>query len=177
MRDPYRQSGPVWGLEAGISFTSSGNIGVSAATANAVEGLRAIATRSAMPPGTAVLDLTGQSPGLVFALQGTPVNSPWVPGNYPGSDELLRRTVDRLSCDLIVSGWLLVQQEGTRSIEDAFFAATGSQRNDYEMLGSAAAPIAGGDPRDALRPIVLLRGTRDLSTAAAECRVARSERG
>ena len=177
MQDPYRQSGSVWGFRAGISVTSSGSIDVSAATAEAVAGLQSIAIRSAMPPGTAVLDLTGYSPGLVFALQGIPVNSPWVPGGYPGSDEVLRRTIDRLSCDEVVRGWLLIQPGGPRSIDENFFVETGSRRSDYVMLGSVTPPRASGDSSAAPPPIMLLRDTRDSTAAATECRAARYARG
>ena len=128
-----------------------------------------------MSAGDPVIDLTGQAPGLVFALDGQAVNSPWVPGAYTGSVDLLRRSVESLSCREVAESWLLDQPGGPRSVGEGFFSAIGADVDDYVVLGSVALPPTSSEPTEAQPPVRLLRDRREASVAVPACEIARAK--
>ena len=175
-QEPYRQPGPAWEAEARVMAGSGRSLRVSEATAEAVGDLQAMARRSGLGPGTTIIDLTGQAPGLVFALSGTAANSPWVPGSYPGSENLLRATLERLTCRDATGAWLLVQQGGPRSMAEAFFPAVGASADDYTVLGSAAYPPTNLASAVDQPPVQLLRGDRTPAVAERACDMSRERK-
>ena len=126
-----------------------------------------------MPPGAVVIDLTGQAPGLVYALDAQPLNSPWVPGGYPGSAEALRVTIDRLSCHQVRAVWLLDQPGGPRNLAAAFFPAVGANASDFEVLGDVDPPPTSNDSTVVEPPFRLLRDRRTAAAAEQDCQSAR----
>ena len=166
---PYRQPGPVWNYEDMVRVGDGDELRVSTPTAGAIQKLREIARRAGMSAGDPVIDLTGQAPGLVFALDGQAVNSPWVPGAYTGSVDLLRRSVESLSCREVAESWLLDQPGGPRSVGEGFFSAIGADVDDYVVLGSVALPPTSSVPTETQPPVRLLRDRRDFGVAVLAC--------
>ncbi len=175
MQHPYRQAGPVWRFDTVLHLGAHGDLKASAATAHAVANLHALGSDAGLTPGTSVIDLTGQAPGLVFALDGRSINSPWVPGGYPGSGELLVATVDRLPCHEVTSAWLLDQPDGPRSLAEPFFQAIGASADNYAVVGSVTPPTTSstGPSQPEIR---LLHDRRDAADAQRACQTAREER-
>ena len=173
-QQPYRQEGPVWQNEARVQVGRGGVLRVAETTADAVDGLQSIAQASGFQPGTSLIDLTGQAPGLVFVLSGRAANSPWVPGGYPGSEAVLRATLDRLPCRDVTSAWLLVQLGGPRSVADGFFPAVGASISDYSAVGSVSYPRSGSAPAGDQPRIRLMRSDRSSSAARQACEIVRA---
>ena len=60
-------------------------------------------------PGTPVVDLTGQNPGTLFALEAEAVGAPWIIGGARGSLDFVTRTLQRVPQDKLKRSWLLVE--------------------------------------------------------------------
>jgi hypothetical protein len=75
--------------------------------------------------GDGMIDMTGQSPGIVFAIGGVALGEPWLLGNYPGSTAFAKRALARVSCEQLVNAWILVAPEGERKISDAVLRSAG----------------------------------------------------
>ena len=174
MQHPYRQPGRVWDYTEPVRLGGGDELRVSTPTAGAIQDLREIARSAGMSAGDPVVDLTGQAPGLVFALDGEAVNSPWVPGALSGSTDLLRRSVDSLSCQEVAESWLLDQPGGPRSVAEGFFSTVGADVADYVVLGSVALPPTSSGPAEAQPRVRLLRDRRDSSVAVLACESARA---
>lgn len=96
--------------------------------------------------GTPVIDLTGQSPGILYAIGAKNIGQAWMIGGYPGSEELAVSSLKNVSCQEISIAWLLAEPEGPRKIPQQIlssFAAIISV--DYEIVGTfRTAEGAGG---------------------------------
>jgi len=176
MDQPYRQPGPVWRDHATVVVGDDARIKVADDTAAMLAGMRSLARGAGLAPGDTVIDLTGEAPGLVFAIGAVARNSAWVPGAYPGSDGLLRTSVDALSCRELARVWLFDQPGGVRSVADAFYPAVGATPADFETVGSVPVPSLGIANAAPQPPIRLLRDRRDPANAVAACEQAREAR-
>jgi hypothetical protein len=78
-----------------------------------------------------VLDLTGDGPGLIYALGGRPLGVVWLPGGYPGSQITAARLISRLPLGALQGAWLLTSSTNPRRI-------VGWQRMLDERLGAGA---------------------------------------
>lgn len=102
-----------------------------------VELLRAGFTQS-----TGVLDLTGQSPGLLFAVGAKSIAQPWLVGGYKGSDLLAIEALRDVSCSDLRRSWVLTEPEGWRRISVHVLRASGINFPDnYELIASWAVPV------------------------------------
>lgn len=136
-----------------------------------------VATQSARGAGLRthqpVIDLTGNSPGILLAAQARPLGQPWMVGAYPGSDALAKEVLNAEQCGTIARAWLLAEPGGPRSltIEDVL-AHVGAKPQDYEIVASFwTPPYAGGYIER--REQHWLRPTRDTAVATAACEAAR----
>lgn len=87
--------------------------------------------------GTSIIDLTGQSPGILFALGAKSIGHPWTLGGYSGSLPFLKAGLSRFSCEDIVTAWVLVEPDGPRSISDVVMASLGAEfPSGYTQVGT-----------------------------------------
>ncbi len=176
MDQPYRQPGPVWRYDAVAVVGTDATLKLSDPTARTLTELRAIAGDAGMVADDPVIDLTGEAPGLVFAIGGQALNSAWVPGNYPGSEGFLRTSVDQLSCRQLSDVWLLDQPGGIRSVAAAYYPAVGATPDDFDVVGSVDVPPIGIPNSPVEPPIRLLRDRRAPALAERACLAAREQR-
>ena len=66
--------------------------------------------------GTPIIDLTGQSPGILHALGAANIGQAWTIGGYKGSEKLAVSALQKVSCEQLVKSWLLVEPKGPRSL-------------------------------------------------------------
>lgn len=66
--------------------------------------------------GNPLIDLSGQSPTLLYALGAESIGAAWMIGGYPGSSKYVQAVLGRVSCEKISEAWLLVEPSGPRSI-------------------------------------------------------------
>lgn len=177
LENPYRQDQPLW------LNTHETEIGRKGATVRLSDGYgtyveRAMeAARSAgFTPGTPVIDLSGQSPGVLYAMRAESIGQAWMIGGYPGSLRLTGAALRRVDCARVVGAWVLHEPDGPRSIPARLTSEWGGDiRRHYEEVAQwRTAEGAGGYPN--ARVQILLKPTRDLAAAVAACEAARTNR-
>jgi hypothetical protein len=87
-------------------------------TRTTLDSLLSTAHAAGWKPGEAMLDLTGDGPGWVYALGATPFGVPWLLGGYPGSSLAARQLVTRIDADRLREAWLLTSEDNPRRIKE-----------------------------------------------------------
>lgn len=116
MADPYRLPGPLWKQTEPVQIGAlSSVLLVDKATATYITDLRQAAAARGFKMGTPIIDLTGASPGTVFALGGEAPGIPWLSGGYVGSVAYVRETLSRVPLEHLRHGWILTTT-GTKEV-------------------------------------------------------------
>ncbi|MBM3938979.1 MAG: YfhO family protein, partial [Sphingomonadales bacterium] len=114
---PYRQPQPLrlnsTALEIGSEKAS---LVLSQGFADYIVKAVSVAREAGFEAKTPVIDLTGRSPGIVFALGAESVGQAWIIGGYPGSISFAEAALVNAPCDRVASAWVLVEPNGPRSI-------------------------------------------------------------
>jgi hypothetical protein len=128
-----------------------------------------LAHQSAFTEGTPVVDLTGQSPGTLYAIGAANIGQPWTVGGYPGSAGLATIMLGKASCDDLGRSWLLSEPGGPRSISlDVLLSFGADAEKDYIKVGALiTAPGVGGYSE--VRTQYLLKPRRSLDEASRAC--------
>lgn len=142
MRTPYRQPGPLWSngerVELGAPASS---LLMHPVLATQIRSAMEAGRTHGMAEGTAVIDLTGRSPGLVYAMGGQSIILPWMIGGYPGSCQRTLAAVRRVPCAELASAWVIDEPEGPRRIcSELIHAFGGDLDRDYEVVAEWDAP-------------------------------------
>lgn len=152
LEQPYRQPQPLRlnastlaiGPQRAPLVLSEGYAEYLASTMN-------VAEKAQFHPDTPLIDLTGQSPGILYALGARSIGQAWMIGGYPGSLTLAKAVLGRTSCEEIAAAWILFEKDGPRSIPIELMASLGADfPNDYRSVGTwNTASGAGGytEPR------------------------------
>jgi len=113
----YRQLSPLGEQVVPVRLGAVGNtLLVDATTRETLESVIGAARAAGFASGQAVLDFTGDSPGLVYALGGRPLGTAWLLGGYPGSEAAAARLLAHLSPPALQSAWLLTSEDNPRAI-------------------------------------------------------------
>lgn len=164
---PYRQLTPLRDMSSRIEVPmgSTSTLLAEDDIAGLIRDFQGAAVRAGMHPGTPVLDLSGESPALPFALDATPVGAAWVIGGYPGSKEVASTQLRRTNCATLATMWLIDGPGGARSIDPVVLADVGLDATvDFRVV--AEADYRGGARR-------LLAPARSSADVAARCEAAR----
>jgi hypothetical protein len=138
-----------------------------------IEKALAGATRNGFKPNDPMIDLTGRSPGLLYALRADSIGYPWIAGGYPGSEKVAFLALGRVSCDALAESWLLTEPTGPNAIPIAVIASFGADASDYALAASfETAEGAGGYATRYDQQI--LRPTRPKEAAIRSCETARA---
>lgn len=175
---PYRQAQSVFEFTAQVEVGRAGStVSVTDAAAPFLRETRRIFAEQGLDDGHPVIDLTGQSPGVIWAGGAMAVDHPWVIGGYDGSDEHERAALAALECTQAVDSWVLIEEDGPRTIDPAVLTAFGADwREDYAEAARWPAPQIGRRPWDVERgTLVLWEPTRSSSEAVDACEQAREE--
>lgn len=86
-------------------------------TADELNGFAKIATSNGFKTGMAILDLTGDGPGLIYRLGGRPLGVAWLLGGYPGSSQVASMVVGQLEKSQLQCAWLLTSSDSPRRIQ------------------------------------------------------------
>jgi len=98
-------------------------------------------------PGSPILDLSGQSPGLIYAVNGRAIALPWMIGGYKGSDALASAAIAKVPCNDLYSAWLIVEPDGPRSIDISILNDFGIDIYDqskYQKVAHLVTPKGAG---------------------------------
>jgi hypothetical protein len=126
--------------------------------------------------GTPMIDLSGQSPCILYAIGASNTGQAWTVGDYPGSDKLAVEMLKRVSCEELSRAWLLAEPEGPRKISPMILSSFGANlATDFEIVGTLkTAEGAGGYNEIRLQQILKpVRSVDAAMTACVACRTIR----
>lgn len=144
-KTPYRQPDELWSYNrelAGVDRIR--HLKLADLTADYLETALVAISESGFTSGGAVLDFSGQSPGLVFAAGGISPGQPWNLRGYPGSKERLRIALMTVGCEKLVSSWIIMHDDPTLGFKEDSMRAVGLDFGDYKKEGTWPALDYGG---------------------------------
>jgi hypothetical protein len=102
-----------------------------------------------------VIDLSGQSPGILLAVNAKNIGHPWTLGGYPGSLAFMKAGLSRFSCEETSHAWVLYEHDGPRNISAEIMQEIGAYfPEDYQRVATwYSAPGAGGYPTPRLQEL------------------------
>lgn len=176
MDRPYRQPQPLWLNTETVEFGSSGSdLVLSSSFAAYIINAKTVAIQAGFKPGTAILDFSGQSPGIVYALEGKSPGQAWMIGGYTGSEVRALAALKSVSCETFSDAWLLIEPEGPRSLNTKILSAFGlAFPEDFQSVGKWVTN-ARGEWTPPIREQYLFKPTRSVREAVAACVSARNE--
>lgn len=174
---PYRQPPDLWKNHAAFLLRDKSRLILDATYRDYLTQAVHTAGGGGFRPGMPAIDLTGQSPGILFAIGAHSLGQPWLPGDYRGSDGLAITSLDQASCRDIARAWLLEEPAGPRSLStNSVLRRSGAERGtDYALAGTLLTPENAGGYMEKRRQN-LLRPTRSVEKAEMACLKARQKR-
>lgn len=169
METPYRQPEPLRLNTHTIKIGQSGSsLVLSQDYATYLTAAITDSSKAGFQPNTPVIDLTGQSPSVLFAIGATNIGQAWMIGGYPGSFHMATEALKRVPCEQLAAAWLLNEPEGPRSLSDSLVSTFGASLSDYEVVASwhTAKGAGGYDQRPAQQ---LLKPVRNSGTSIKAC--------
>jgi hypothetical protein len=138
MEYPYRQTQPL------RLQTSAAEIGrensrllLTADAASYLRQLRRLADENGFTPGSPMLDLSGVSPGSVFAVGGRALGVAWTLGGYPGTADFVAAALKLQACEAIGKAWILTEPDSKGSLSPDMLRQFGIEiARDYSETGS-----------------------------------------
>ena len=178
MDHPYRQPQPLRENNTPVEVGKAGSTLILAESFERyLSEAMDLAKRGAFSRGTPMIDLTGRSPGLLYALGAKSIGQAWLVAGYPGSHEFAADALKRVACEELSVAWLLTEPGTDTAISSDVLSGFGADlSSDYEVIGTltrAETPIAneGGFPYDTQ---YLLKPIRSAETMTAACLAART---
>jgi hypothetical protein len=145
--NPQRQPQPLY-LNRSVTLVGKGSpLILSDGFSEYIENARAALSRNGFVVGTPILDLSGQSPGLIYALEGRAVGQAWMIGGYKGSNQLGANAISKISCKDLHSSWLIIEPGGPRSLDLSILQKFGIDIKDssrYEKVIAIDVPRGAG---------------------------------
>lgn len=138
LEQPYRQTQPLR-LNASISEIGSqkSELVLSKGYAEYINRAKSTVRETGFNSRTPMIDLTGQSPGILYAMGAENIGQAWIVGGYPGSLKLAEAALAHSTCEIISEAWVLFEPGGPRSIPTELMLTLGADfPNDYELVGS-----------------------------------------
>jgi hypothetical protein len=156
LQKPYRQPQP---LRLNSSVLEIGPqkspLILSKDYSNYIANALSVAREAKFEVQTPMIDLTGQSPGILFGIGAQSIGQPWIIGGYPGSLKFAEAALAHTSCDKISLAWILFEPNGPRSIPTEVMLSVGADFfSAYEKVGVWPIPEGAGGYKD--------RGTQEL---------------
>jgi hypothetical protein len=117
---------------------------VSQETARYFTELKTIANSADFQPNTPLIDLTGDSPGAIYALEARAYNFPWLLGGYSGSDQAAVYILKQWNREHLNSAWILtVEANGERSLSISVLSEIGLDFPEgYTKVGTVRRPAS-----------------------------------
>jgi hypothetical protein len=110
MEGPYRQIRPLRLQTDAVEINPRGSrLFLAEEGASYLRDLRRLADDNGFRAGDPVIDLTGASPGSLYALGAHPMGAAWTLGGYPGSDDFLAMALGQETCASIGASWILTE--------------------------------------------------------------------
>jgi len=170
MEFPMRQTQPLRLNSELVDLGELGQLSVSKDFATYIEELRQATHGEGFQSGTALVDLTGYSPGVALVVSAIPPGSPWLLGGHVNSALFRRKILDNVPCEQLASAWIVIESAGMVAADETL-APYGIRLNDhYTVAGSVLPPPAMFSPS---RKLAILKPRRAPPEAQAACERAR----
>jgi hypothetical protein len=172
---PYRQADPIRANRVATQVGPDGaRLKLAADFAAYLDHAREVAAEAGFVPGTPLIDLTGVSPTLVYALGGRTIGEAWTLGGYTGSEEAAVMALGYVHCADLARAWVLTEPDGVRTIPETALTASGIHLSeDHSIAGEWETAQGASGHRSATQ--ILWRPDRSAESASEACAVARSE--
>nr|WHW29475.1 hypothetical protein [uncultured bacterium] len=132
-----------------------------------------VAKLAGFKEGTPMIDLTGQSPGTLYAMGARNIGQAWTIGGYPGSNGLAQAMLKRVSCEELSVAWVLAEPGGAREISSEILRSYGANMaSDFEVVGTFKTAKGAGGFQD-VRVQKLFKPVRPITAANSSCIAAR----
>jgi hypothetical protein len=141
---PYRQPSILWLYSSKYSVREGdAPMYFSPLTTTYLRNLHNIAQKSDLKPDTPIIDLSGRSPGTIYALNGFTPKTPWIWSGFPGSNKFLFIALNKFTCEQIATSWILFETNtGYKTLDPTYLKAFGINfPNDYKIAGVNLIPI------------------------------------
>ncbi len=146
LEQPYRQPQPL------KLNTSTQALGANGAKLQLSEGYAqyfssamAVARTAGLQPGTPMIDLSGQSPGILYALGAKNIGQAWLVGGYPGSLKRASEALSLVNCQTVAASWVLWEPDGPRSLPVETLLQQGARfPDDYRQVGTWRTALGAG---------------------------------
>jgi len=169
---PYRQPQPLEQNKETFNFGYSELI-LSKTFSDYLSSFINAANLQGFVSGTPVIDLSGRSPGLLYALGAHNTGAPWMIGGFPGSNQMASARLNLVSCPELVDAWIIHEPNGPTSLSDDVLGHFGVNIEDYDIIGRFSTPVAWGFTESVQ---MLLKPTGNRLTKIATCKRYKSER-
>jgi len=124
--DPYRLQAPLWEQTERVEIgTSLSSLLVDRPTAHYLQAMQKATATYGFQAGTPIIDLTGGSPGTVFALGGEAPGIPWLSGGYVGSAAYVQETLSQVPHEHLRRAWVLTASGTRNALPDDILRALG----------------------------------------------------
>ena len=80
-----------------------------------------------------ILDLTGRSPGFIFAMGGKPLIAPWILGGYPVSNKVFLNKLEKVNIEELRNSWILTEPGTARTLDENLLKTKGIYLNNDEQ--------------------------------------------
>lgn len=113
----YRLRAGVMDQQSPVMLGTAGDtLWVDATTRDGIEALARSMRDAGYQAGEPILDVTGDGPGLVYALGGRPVGVAWLNGGYPGSERVAALVLNSVPVETLRQAWVLSADDNSRAL-------------------------------------------------------------
>ncbi len=167
---PYRQPQPLHQNDYKIAIGKSrSELVLSQGFGHYITDAINLANLSQFMKGTPMIDLSGRSPGILYALGANSIGQAWTMGGYPGSDKLAMDMLKKVSCEQLSRAWLLTEPDSTMKISSEILASFGANmKTDFALVGTIKSAEGAGGHKE-IRVQQLLKPIRRIDVAMAAC--------
>ena len=167
---PERQPQPLRENDYKLEVGKSGSeLILSTGFGNYIAEAFTLAKQAGLRKGMPIIDLSGQSPGLLYALGATNIGIAWITGGYPGSNVVAVESFKKVPCEDLADAWLLVEPAGPRRISlDTLTSFGANVSADYAMVATWKTAEGAGGFKEA-RLQYLMKPVRPAAQAIQAC--------
>lgn len=150
--------------------TPVGTLSVDGETREALANLQIAARQGGLKEGEAMMDLTGDGPGLTLVLSGHPVGVPWLVGGYPNSTQWAERLIQSLPSSTLQKTWLLTSPDNPRAIigwQSIITKKLGTGSHELVATAKVRSPSKWGEGAHSMSTLYLWRPRSAVTTRTA----------
>jgi hypothetical protein len=176
MESPYRQTQPLrLQMSAVDIIPGKSRLFLPEEAAVYIRELHQLSAENGFRADDPMLDLTGVSPGSLYAMGGRPLGVAWTLAGYKGSADYLAMALDGETCEAIASSWILTEPSAPDSFSSDILRRFGIDISaDYLSVGSISSTRSF---RPQLFEQQLLKPARTPDVARLACESARRNEG